>query len=106
MKDRRPTSNQLFAITGKTKKRIENDTQALRKEILQDLKQMFEIAKQMATTKAEDPKETQHWIRVMGYIGQVVNSLAKSFDETKALKQIERIETMINEAEHQQSTQT
>jgi hypothetical protein len=106
MKDRRPTKNQFLHLTEKTKKRIENDTQKLRRDIMEDLKQMFTIAKQTATAETDDPKQTQHWIRVMGYIGQVINSLAKSFDETKALEQIERLEKMINEADAQQSPPT
>jgi hypothetical protein len=104
MKDKRPITNQFLTIVSKSKRRIENDTQELRKEILKDLEEMFVIAKKMATKQTDDAKETQHWIRVMGYIGQVVNSLAKSFDETKALSQIERIEKMINEAEPQQGS--
>jgi hypothetical protein len=106
MKDRRPTKNQFLHLTEKTKKRIENDTQKLRRDIMEDLKQMFTIAKQTATAETDNPKQTQHWIRVMGYIGQVINSLAKSFDETKALAQIERIEKMINEANAKESTAT
>jgi len=106
MKDRRPIKNQILSKAAQTRKRIENDTQKLRRDIMEDLKQMFTIAKQMATAEDSEPKQTQHWIRVMGYIGQVVNSLAKSFDETKALEQIERIEKMINEADAKESTGT
>ncbi|MBN1245519.1 hypothetical protein JXA31_07995 [Candidatus Bathyarchaeota archaeon] len=106
MKDRQPIKTQFLRLTKKTRKRIENDTQRLRKEIMEDLKQMFVTAKKMATAADAEPKQTQHWIRVMGYIGQVINSLAKSFDETKALEQIEHIEKMINEADAEQSSST
>lgn len=106
MKDSRPTKGQFLHLTGKTKKRIETDTQKLRKDVLEDLKQMFVIAKEKATAEPAEPNQTQHWIRIMGYIGQVINSLAKSFDETKALEQIERLEKMINEADAQESPRT
>jgi len=31
----------------------------------------------MATAEGVKEKAAQHWIRIMGYIGQVINSLAK-----------------------------
>ncbi|MEM2104790.1 MAG: hypothetical protein QW717_07895 [Candidatus Bathyarchaeia archaeon] len=49
---------------------------------------MFEIAKNFVEETSKDPKKArqcQHWMRVMGYLGQVMNSLADSFDEAKAM---------------------
>ena len=60
---------------------------------------MFELAKQMAVAEDVNERQAQHWIRIMGYIGQVINSLAKSFDEAKALDYLEKLEKMVREAE-------
>jgi alpha-D-ribose 1-methylphosphonate 5-triphosphate synthase subunit PhnH len=83
----------------KAKKRLKIDTKNLREELLTDLKRMFELAKQAATKEGISEKQAQHWIRIMGYIGQVMNSLAKNFDETKALEQLEKLERMIRGTE-------
>ena len=42
-------------------------------------------------------KEAQHSIRIMGYIGQIMNSLAKGFYEAKALRYFQNLEHMIRE---------
>jgi ArsR family metal-binding transcriptional regulator len=70
----------------------------MRGELIQALKNMFEMAEKLAKTEGASPKEIQHWIRVSGYIGQVINSLTKSFDEAKALESLENLERMIREA--------
>jgi hypothetical protein len=86
-------------MTKKAKKRLKIDTKNLREELLTDLKQMFQLAKQATEKEGISEKQAQHWIRIMGYIGQVMNSLAKSFDETKALEQLEKLERMIRGTE-------
>lgn len=86
-------------IARRARKRVEIDTQKLRTELLEDLKNMFKIAKETATAEGVEEKQAQHWIRIMGYIGQVINSLAKSFDEAKALQSLENLERMIRESE-------
>lgn len=106
MKDRLTTYKQFLHITRKTKRRIENDTQKIRKDIMEDLRQMFTLAKQMATAPDCKPRQKEHWIRVMGYIGQVINSLSKSFEEAKALEHLEHLEKMINEAGDSEQNQT
>ncbi|MEM3698030.1 MAG: hypothetical protein QXQ94_11150 [Candidatus Bathyarchaeia archaeon] len=94
-----PIKGQFLRIAKTAKKRVEVDTQKLREELLQDLKRMFELAKQMTTTEGIQAKQAQHWIRIMGYIGQVMNSLAKSFDEAKALSYLEKLERMVRVSE-------
>jgi hypothetical protein len=37
-------------------------------------------------------------MRIMAYIGQVMNSISKSFDEAQVTKDLERLEKMIGEA--------
>lgn len=98
MKRQVPIRGQFLLLATKSKKRIKNDTQQLRENLLEDLKQIFALAKKMANDKDTKAKQIQQWIRIMGYIGQVINSLSKSFEEAKALEQLERLEKMINEA--------
>lgn len=86
-------------IVRRVRKRVKIDTQNLRIDVLEDLKNMFQTAKENATAEGVEEKQAQHWIRIMGYIGQVINSLAKSIDEAKALKYLENLERMIRESE-------
>lgn len=94
-----PIRGQFLQIAKRARKRVEVDTQKMRTELLEDLKRMFELAKQMACAEGVKEKQAQHWIRIMGYIGQVINSLAKSFDEAKALDYLEKLEKMVRETE-------
>lgn len=109
MKSSRAIDKQLLTLIAKTKKlainTLKEDTQELRKVLIADLQEMFHIAKKNAVS-AENSTDSQQWMRIAGYIGQVINSHVKCFDETKALKQIENIEKMINEAEHQPGSET
>jgi len=79
------------------KKEVEKNTQELRVKLLTELERMFNIAKG-AAEKAEDAKEKQRWVRVVGYLGQVMNSIAGTFDEAKALEYLENLERMIHES--------
>lgn len=101
-----PTKGQFLLLSTRSKRRIKNDTQQLRENLLEDLKQMFALAKKMANDKETKAKQIQQWIRIMDYIGQVINSLSKSFEEAKALEHLERLEKMINEAGDSEQNQT
>jgi len=62
---------------------------------------MFDMAKGYATDKVSldiTTKQRQAWVRTMTYIGQVMNSLTKSFDESQITKDLERLEKLVNEA--------
>lgn len=86
----------------RVKKQMQRDTQQLRQKLMNELERMFDIAKSAVEAAKRDKtkaKQVQIWIRVMGYLGQVMNSLADSFDEAKALEYFENLERMIREAE-------
>jgi hypothetical protein len=74
--------------------------QRTRLKLLNDLQEIFDIAK--GNVQSEDarvtPKQRQIWMRIMAYIGQVMNSISKSFDEAQVTKDLERLEKMIGEA--------
>ena len=63
-----------------------------------ELEAMFDIAKKAATDPQTKPKQAQIWVRIMGYLGQVMNSISETFDEAKALEYLENLERMIHEA--------
>ena len=110
MKRQVPIRGQFLLLSARCRRRFKNDTQELRENLLEDLKEMFKLAKEMVNnekSKGENakPKQIQQWVRIMGYIGQVINSLSKSFEEAKALEQIERLEKMIDEAGNTKESQ-
>ena len=82
----------------KTKQAFQVDTQRMRSELLRNLEKQFEVADGFAKDEDLTPKQRQFWMRVSAYIGQVMNSVAKSFDETKISKQLDKLERMIREA--------
>jgi translation elongation factor P/translation initiation factor 5A len=47
---------------------------------------------------ATTPRQKQAYMRIMGYIAQVMNSLSKTFDEAMVTKDLEALEKMISEA--------
>ncbi len=67
------------------------DTQRLRRELIQSLKELFEIASEWAK---RDPKAA----RLAGYIAQVMNSLARSYEERELNDDIRELERMIEQA--------
>jgi len=91
-------SKQFLKKALAVKRRLKKDTQRLRVLLLDKLEELFKIAE--ASTKAESTtaEEAQNWMRIMGYLSQVMNSLAKSFDEAKAMEYLENLERMVSEA--------
>jgi ArsR family metal-binding transcriptional regulator len=74
--------------------------QKTRLKLLKDLEAMFNMAKGYAESKDPKvtPKQRQIWMRIMAYIGQVINSISKSFDEAQISEDLERLEKLVNEA--------
>ena len=90
----------------RTRDRFQKDMQQLRLKLLNDLGEVFSMAKAFAQNKEKDekgeqtvsPKQRQIWIRIMAYTGQVMNSISKSFDESQITTDLQKLEKMINEA--------
>jgi hypothetical protein len=72
--------------------------QKTRLKLLRDLETMFDMAKSYATSEDATAKQRQVWARIMAYIGQVMNSISKSFDEAQITHDLEKLEKMIDEA--------
>jgi ArsR family metal-binding transcriptional regulator len=85
-------------LVRRIRKNLATDMQRTRLKLLNDLETMFDMAKGYATSRDTKDKQRQIWIRIMTYIGQVINSISKSFDEAVATKDLERLERMIHEA--------
>ena len=79
------------------RKWVQKGTQQLRLKLMNELEAMFDMAKEALKAKDLTPKQVQGWMHV-GYLGQVMNSLSKSFDEAKALAYLKRLERMVREA--------
>jgi hypothetical protein len=72
--------------------------QRVRLKLLTELEVMFDMAKAHATDEELKGKQRQIWTRIAAYIGQVMNSLATTFDESAVTKDLEELERMIHEA--------
>ncbi|MEM1989383.1 MAG: hypothetical protein QW782_01945 [Candidatus Bathyarchaeia archaeon] len=83
-------STKLIKIANLT----EIETQKLRATLISELEQIFTHAVIMAKS-SETPEE---WMRIAGYIAQTINSLAKTFDETRFNEDIQRLREMIENA--------
>lgn len=83
------------------------DTQRVRFELILELKALEEMAQQ----KAIDERCADYkliWVRVAAYVGQVVNSISRSYDEatvdaelSRLKKQVEQLAEMKNESARQ-----
>jgi len=77
---------------------VKVDTQKIRENLLQNLQELFTLAKKQAQNNKLTLPQRQKWVRVASYVAQVMNSLTKSFDEAQITKDLEKLEKMINEA--------
>jgi hypothetical protein len=81
-------------LVKKIQKFYELKTQDLRVKLISDLERLFQIAKQMAETV----ENSEDWIRIAAFIAQTINSLAKSYDETRFNEQMKELERLIEQA--------
>ena len=87
----------MFRRIAKTRLIFEVDTQKMRANLIKSLEKQFKIADAFARDESLTPKQRQFWMRISAYIGQVMNSVAKGFDEAKVSKQLDKLERMIRE---------
>lgn len=91
-------SHRLIIHARRARRNVKVNMQRVRLKLLADLEVMFDMAKTHATNEELKPKQRQIWTRIAAYIGQVMNSLSKTFDEAAITKELEELERMINEA--------
>ena len=101
--------NMIVRRVVKLKRRIKIDTQQVRGKALENLEELFGLAVSLAKgevkTQTENGdqltitlKQRQMWARVAAYIAQIMNSLAKGFDEREIDVQLDELERLVNEA--------
>jgi trehalose utilization protein len=84
---------------------VQIDTQRLRKRLIDDLAEIFEISKNISkgkyTIQGRTPtlRQRNAWARVAAYTAQVINSIAKGYDEKAIYEQLDMLDRMIREAE-------
>ena len=95
----------LLKRIGKIEKRVKIDTQKLRRKLLGELEQIFNEAVKMARGKVTvqgkklTVKQRQLWARVAAYTAQVMQSIAKGFDE-----QLKELRRLVDEAKAKAGT--
>jgi len=89
-----------------TKETLQVNTQRIRGKLLESLERQFEIADGFAKDESLKPRQRQFWMRISAYIGQVMNSVAKGFDESKISKQLDELERMIREGSGKETQTT
>jgi hypothetical protein len=88
----------IICRISKLKKRVNLDTQRLREKTLEGLEELFDLAQAMAKSNNVKFKQRQIWARIAAYIGQIMNSIAKGFDERHLNAELDEVERLINEA--------
>jgi len=90
----------------KLRAEVKIDTQKLRNQAIEDLQELFTLAKEQAQDPNVKLKQRQAWTRVATYICQVINSVAVRFDERQIDIDLNKLEELINEATTKKQTQT
>lgn len=89
----------------KLRTEVKIDTQKLRDEAIQNLQELFTLAKTQAQNENTKLKQRQDWTRIATYICQVINTIATHFDERQIDEDLTKLETMINEITTKNQTQ-
>jgi phosphosulfolactate phosphohydrolase-like enzyme len=75
---------------------FEIKTQDLRVKLISDLERMFDMVTKIAqSSHTENPED---WVKIAGYIAQVINSLADSYDEVRLNEQLKRLKELVEAA--------
>ena len=74
------------------------DTQRLREKLLTRLQELFDISCGQARNKNLDLSQREKWARVAAYTAQVMEGLAKGFDERQVNRQLDELEELVGEA--------
>ncbi|MBT0160228.1 hypothetical protein G4O51_09610 [Candidatus Bathyarchaeota archaeon A05DMB-2] len=89
-------------------KRHELNTQRVRFELIFELKSLLEMAQQRAIDTVS-PEMKRDWMRTAAYIGQVINSISKTYDEASVdaeLKKLQQKVEELNQTSEEGATQT
>jgi ribosomal protein L17 len=81
----------------KLRAEVRIDTQKLRNQAIENLQELFTLAKEQAQNTNIKLKQRQSWARVAAYICQVINTIAAHFDERQIDVDLNKLEELINE---------
>jgi len=73
------------------------DTQRTRKDIIERLKQLIEIAHGFATDKNLNPNVRKDWARLEAYLSQTLNSIARTYDMMMIKRQVEELKRIVDQ---------
>jgi len=76
--------------------RHELNTQRVRFELIFELKALAEMAQQKAIDTVS-PEMKRDWMRAAAYIGQVINSISKAYDEASVDAELKKLQQKIEE---------
>jgi len=81
----------------KLRAEVRVDTQKLRNQAIENLQELFTLAKDQAQNLNIKLKQRQSWARVAAYICQVINTITAHFDERQIDIDLNKLEELINE---------
>lgn len=106
MRNLRNFKQAISCRIARARRTLKVDTQKTRAKLLKSLQEQFDIADKFAKDESLEPKQRRFWMQISAYIGQVMNSLAKGFDESKISKQLDELERMILEGSGEEIQKT
>ncbi|MEM3464565.1 MAG: hypothetical protein QXL91_06840 [Candidatus Bathyarchaeia archaeon] len=95
----------------KAEETLHIDTQKLRQKLIEWLEEIFNLACKIAKGEVQalegkpvTLKMRRDWARVAGYTAQVIQSIAKGFDEKEIDDQLKELRRLIDEAKAKAGT--
>ena len=78
------------------------DTQELREEAIQDLRDLAKTAyKKAKPGQGKKLNQSVQWARITAYLYQVINTITRQYDERQIDKDLDELERLIDEARKQ-----
>ena len=74
------------------------DTQKVRSKLLHKLENLYDLSYSMARNPKLSLVDRNKWTRVAAYTAQTINCVAAGFDEQQIDKQLNELESLVNEA--------
>jgi hypothetical protein len=95
-RSRRSSTRFIQRRIAKIAEKYDVDTQRVRFELILELKTLEEMAQQKAIDeRCADYKLV--WVRVAAYVGQVINSISKTYDEASVDAELKNLKKQVEE---------
>ena len=73
------------------------DTQAMREEIVDKLKELIAIAHDHAVNRELPSKVRRDWSRLEAYLAQTLNSIMRAYDMVQIKQQLEELKRIVDQ---------